>query len=144
MKHRNSRRYAIGLPGDNFSQALAVNASGQVVGFSTTVTPDGNTGTRAVLWTPTGQTDEARLPIYAPRNLGTLPGGSSSQALAVNASGQVVGSSTTVSSFGSRLSLVAWVPPSSPLDVPSIADGLIADGSTTDFHSLRPRGLMRR
>jgi probable HAF family extracellular repeat protein len=81
MKHRNSRRYAIGLPGDNFSQALAVNASGQVVGFSTTVTPDGNTGTRAVLWTPTGQTDEAGLPIYAPRNLGTLPGGSSNQAL---------------------------------------------------------------
>jgi probable HAF family extracellular repeat protein len=73
MKHRNSRRYAIGLPGDNFSQALAVNASGQVVGFSTTVTPDGNTVTRAVLWTPTGQSDEAGLPIYVPRNLGTLP-----------------------------------------------------------------------
>jgi probable HAF family extracellular repeat protein len=70
----------LGTLGGTMSRALAVNASGQVVGASTTVDGD----THAFSWTRAGGMVD----------LGTL-GGTMSRALAVNASGQVVGTSTT-------------------------------------------------
>jgi probable HAF family extracellular repeat protein len=60
------------------SRATALNASGEVVGYSS-----GNAVMHAFLWTPSdGLLD-----------LGTLPGGTNSRALSINSSGQVVGGS---------------------------------------------------
>jgi len=68
----------LGTLGGPNSAALAVNASGQVVGYSRTTSSGAET--HAFSWTPAGGMVD----------LGTL-GGSSSTALAVSASGQVVG-----------------------------------------------------
>ena len=76
----------LGTLGGTRSAARAVNASGQVVGFSTTT---GDTGSRAFLWTQAGGMID----------LGTL-GGAGSSAVAVNASGQVVGVSALAASGG--------------------------------------------
>ena len=65
------------LPGHTSSQALGINAGGQMVGWSGST--DG-AQSRAVLW----DQNEAQ-------DLGTLPGDLSSQALGINAAGQVVG-----------------------------------------------------
>jgi probable HAF family extracellular repeat protein len=72
------------LPGDNSSEALAINNAGTIAGFS-----GGASGLRAVLWTSTGI-----------RNLGILPGGDHSEAVALNSGGDAVGFSN--SSAGSR------------------------------------------
>ena len=76
----------LGTLGGSFSQARAVNASGQVVGTSTT---DGDAETHAFSWTATGGMID----------LGTLGGSESSVNFkwplrVVNDSGQVVGSSS--------------------------------------------------
>src|SRR5262249_45459321 len=68
------------------SVANAVNDSGQVVGTSGAGFVSSGPASRAFLWT---QADGMR-------DLGTLPGGTSSTALAVNANGVVVGKSDTV------------------------------------------------
>ncbi len=68
------------------SGALGINALGDVVGYSTT-TVTGNippSPTDAVLWSQGG----------LPQNLGTLPGGTSSEATGINGSGVIVGDST--------------------------------------------------
>src|SRR5438034_9590047 len=71
----------LGTLGGSSGTALAMSASGQVVGYSDVA---GNAASHAFSWTPAnGITD-----------LGTLSG-SASTALAVNASGQVVGYSDT-------------------------------------------------
>src|SRR5437773_2484653 len=70
----------LGTLGGTFSSAVAVNASGQVVGTSTIA---GDAASHAFSWTAaSGMID-----------LGTL-GGNNSEARGVNASGQVVGTST--------------------------------------------------
>src|SRR5437868_5387607 len=73
----------LGAPGSSFSDALAINASGQAVGSSFVPTGNGNSYFRAFLYSGGALT-----------NLGTL-GGTSSDASGINASGQVVGSSYT-------------------------------------------------
>src|ERR671930_236835 len=71
----------LGTLGGTQSVAIAVNASGQVVGQSATA---GEAESHAFSWTQAGGMVD----------LGTL-GGTQSVAVAVNASGQVVGFSTT-------------------------------------------------
>lgn len=66
------------LPGGAWSEAVALNDSGQVVGTSNAKAPYDNI---AFLWTQAGGMVD----------LGTLPGIPWSQATAVNASGQVIG-----------------------------------------------------
>ncbi len=70
----------IGTLGGARSQALGLNAAGEVVGWAETAAGQQH----AYLWTNGRLTD-----------LGTLPGGEASMAVAVNARGQVVGGSTT-------------------------------------------------
>ena len=68
---------------DQGSEAYGINASGQVVGFSTANSLNG----AATLWNGSTATD-----------LGALPGGTSSQANGINDAGQVVGYSLNGSS----------------------------------------------
>jgi probable HAF family extracellular repeat protein len=63
------------LPGDTGSRALAINDSGQVVGYSS------GSGVRAFLWSKTS----------GMQSLGTLAGGHLSEAYSINDRGQVVG-----------------------------------------------------
>jgi probable HAF family extracellular repeat protein len=70
------------LPGHTMSEAVDINNSGQVVGYSS-----GSGGGRAFLWTSSD----------GMKDLGTLPGGDYSRALGINNSGQVVGTSTNSS-----------------------------------------------
>ncbi len=80
----------LGTLGGNISVATSINASGAVVGYSST--PAGyNSPTHAVYWS-SGSAH--------PQDLGTL-GGSSSEATGINDSGQIVGYSTTTTSFDS-------------------------------------------
>src|SRR5438132_12720898 len=75
----------LGTLGGSFSTALAINALGQVVGYSAIAS---NLQGHAFMWrSGTGMTD-----------LGTL-GGTFSQAVAVNALGQVVGNAALASGF---------------------------------------------
>lgn len=67
------------LPGDQSSQALALNDSNAAVGISAAASGL----THAVLWDPAN----------GAVNLGILPGGDHSQAYGINRAGQVVGSS---------------------------------------------------
>jgi len=74
----------LGTLGGKNSYAYAINATGQVVGFSNTPTSGALDG-RAVLWQEgSGMKD-----------LGTLPGDSFSAAAAINKSGQIAGGSYT-------------------------------------------------
>jgi len=73
------------LPGDRFSRALGINASGQVVGYSFT----DFTARHAFLWDA----------VSGMQDLGTLPGGTQSYATGINNSGQVVGASGIAGSF---------------------------------------------
>ncbi|HEU4720086.1 MAG TPA: PKD domain-containing protein [Gemmatimonadaceae bacterium] len=69
------------LPGSSVelaARAFAINAAGQIVGYS----PTPSSSRHAVLWSPAGVIQD----------LGTL-GGSNSEAFDINASGQVIGSS---------------------------------------------------
>lgn len=69
------------LQGFDASEAAAINARGDAVGFSTTAAEN----RRATLW-PAGR---------PPVDLGILPGGTLSQASGINASGVIVGWSTS-------------------------------------------------
>ena len=73
----------LGTLGGTYSWAGGINASGQVVGDSTTAPGQEGPGTHAFLWTDGTMTD-----------LGTL-GGEMSTAIDINDAGQVVGSSET-------------------------------------------------
>jgi probable HAF family extracellular repeat protein len=84
----------LGTLGGTFSEAIAVNARGQVVGGSNTI---GDTASHAFSWTAGGGMVD----------LGALPGGNQSGARAVNARGQVVGESFT--STGT-IDAVLWQP----------------------------------
>ena len=91
----------LGTLGGSASQAVAVNASGQVVGASYTA---GDSATRAFSWTAAaGMID-----------LGTL-GGSSSSAEAVNASGQVVGAGDIVGN--AAFHAFSWTPAGGMIDL---------------------------
>jgi uncharacterized membrane protein len=71
----------LGPPGASNGSADAINSSGGIAGSSELV---GVGNVHAVIWTAPNQVQD----------LGVLAGGSFSQALAINDSGQVVGSST--------------------------------------------------
>jgi probable HAF family extracellular repeat protein len=92
----------LGTLGGNFSHAVGINASGQIVGASTTA-PDqpelGVTGTHAVLW-ENGE----------PTDLGTLADGEISVAAAINADGDIVGRSTLApDTTGGESHAVLWL-----------------------------------
>ena len=70
------------LQGGTLSNALAINAVGQVVGGANTATG----ATHAFLYTNGAMTD-----------LGTLPGGTTSIANAINSAGEITGQSNTAS-----------------------------------------------
>ncbi len=72
----------LGTLGGTFSEAIAVNGRGQVVGGSSTT---GDTASHAFSWTAVGGMVD----------LGALPGGQESGARSVNARGEVVGESFT-------------------------------------------------
>ena len=77
--YSNGVETKIGLPGYTTSQANAINANGDVVGYS-----EANGFNHAILYKVGKTTD-----------LGTLPGGSYSNALGVNDSDQIVGYAST-------------------------------------------------
>jgi probable HAF family extracellular repeat protein len=84
---------------DGFSAASAVNARGQIVGWSTAIfiAPNGGGLTiHAALWDDNGIHD-----------LGTLPGDLGSRAFGINTSGQIVGFSNSLT-FNNRA--VLWTP----------------------------------
>jgi len=101
------------LPGRATSEAIAVNAGGDIVGYSA----DAAGARRATLWTSGG----------AVVDLGALAGGDMSQALAINNAGHIVGTST--SSVGSRACL--WTPAGGLQDL----NALIAPSSAVLTHA---------
>jgi probable HAF family extracellular repeat protein len=80
----------LNLPGDQ-SYAHSINARGQIVGEFGSYDAYGDFLSQAFLWTPTRPNGSAGTV----KILGTLPGGSVSEAYGINASGQVVGWSDT-------------------------------------------------
>jgi probable HAF family extracellular repeat protein len=119
----------LGTLGGTFSQAIAVNASGQVVGFSTTAGGE----THAFSWTQTGGMVD----------LGTL-GGTFNQAIAVNASGQVVGFSTTA---GGDTHAFSWTQTGGMVDLGTLGGTLSraiavnASGQVVGFSSTTSTGV---
>lgn len=79
----------LGTLGGTFSLANGINKTAQVVGLSTFTA--GSTVTHAFLYTGTPGNGGKMA------DLGTLPGGTTSQALGINDSGHIVGDSTTPS-----------------------------------------------
>jgi probable HAF family extracellular repeat protein len=79
----------LGTLGEAGSQALAINDNGQIAGFLETF----SNGSHAFLWLPG---DAYGLPAGL-NDLGTLPGGTDSRALAINNLGQVAGWAITSS-----------------------------------------------
>lgn len=79
LKNPGQPMQDLGNLGGGDSNALWINASGQIVGYSR----DGSGNLHAFLVEPGGTM----------QNLGTLPGSTSSQALAINNNGQIVGTS---------------------------------------------------
>jgi probable HAF family extracellular repeat protein len=77
------------LPGGSFSIGLGINASGQVVGYGDTSTPNG-TETHAFRTTSSGG-------LNAASDLGVLSGMNGSRAFGINSSGQAVGDSFNTS-----------------------------------------------
>jgi probable HAF family extracellular repeat protein len=84
----------VGTLGGNFSEALAINASGQVVGYSDIA---GDATFHAFLWTSAG----------GMQDLGTLDG-TLSAAQSINASGEVVGYSTLSDNDRSHFHAFLW------------------------------------
>ncbi len=74
-------------PGATLSSANAINNSGNVVGWAV-VSNAGGTIRHALLW------QEGQSGTFVPTDLGTLPGGATSEACGINELGQVVGAST--------------------------------------------------
>ncbi|HXI71481.1 MAG TPA: hypothetical protein VNN22_14085 [Verrucomicrobiae bacterium] len=79
----------LGTLGGSNSFAFGVNASNQVAGRS--LTPSGSS--RAFLWTPGGTDGIASNPQM--KDLGTLPGGTNSEADGINQTGQITGYAQT-------------------------------------------------
>ncbi len=76
------------LPGDTRSFAFGINDAGQIVGASASTAQQ-----RAIIWTPTTPNGASGSMI----DLGSLPGTTgSSQAIAINQSGDVVGTCTMI------------------------------------------------
>ena len=89
-----SRPIDLGTLGGAISTAVAVNASGQIVGMSSMV---GYAQNHAFAWqSSTGMVD-----------LGTL-GGTYSSAASINAAGQIVGQSTLTNAFSAPRHAVLW------------------------------------
>jgi probable HAF family extracellular repeat protein len=88
---------------------LAINDAGETAGIATTAS-----GPRAVAWTRGGG------PNLAGAILGSLPGDRASEALSINNSGQIVGSSEDAS--GSRRA-VLWAPSAAARDLGALAPG---------------------
>jgi len=101
------------LPGRATSEAIAVNARGDIVGYSS----DATGARRATLWSTGG----------AIVDLGALPGGEFSQALGINNAGHIVG--TSMSSLGSRACL--WTPRDGLQDL----NALVAPSSSVLTHA---------
>jgi probable HAF family extracellular repeat protein len=120
------------LPGDTFSAAYAINASGQVVGTSGTQDASGNVVTyHAVRW-------DAAATI--PTELGASPGITSSVAWGINDSGVVVGAASSTA--------VEWAPPATattpittlglfPGDTFSAALAINASGQVAGYSATR-------
>ncbi len=109
------------LPGHTTSEAVDINNSGQVAGYSS-----GPRGTRAFLWTSSG----------GMLDLGTLPGGDFSRAFGINNAGQVVGTST--SSAGMRAFL--WTSASGMLDLNALISFVDPALVLSEAHSINDAG----
>src|SRR5467141_3507119 len=105
-----------GLAGTDYTEALSINNSGQIVGAS------GNSRIRrAFLWTPSGGTQD----------LGVLPNDVSSAANAINDMGNVVG--VSVGQFGSRAFI--WTSSEGMRDL-----GALAGATETEAIAVNNRG----
>jgi probable HAF family extracellular repeat protein len=112
------------LPGFTDSGAIGINNSGQIIGSSedSGVNIDAFSTGRALSWTPTG----------GMVNLATLPGYSGSLALALNSSGQVVGSVYITDSDGNITGhAFSWTQ----------GEGMIGIGIPSGFDGCIPTGL---
>jgi probable HAF family extracellular repeat protein len=111
------------LPGGTFSDAFAINASGQVVGEAGTQDASGNVVTQhAVRWDAAATT---------PTDLGTLSGITSSIAFGINASGAVVGASGSTA--------VEWAP-GATATTPITALGLLPGSTAGDAFAINASG----
>jgi probable HAF family extracellular repeat protein len=105
------------LPGDNLSEAVAINNTGQIAGNST-----GRHNTHAFLWS-----------AGAMQSLGTLPDADSSKAYAINDAGQIVGSSGGPN--GTRAFL--YTPPGELRDL-----GLLPGGDYSEAFAINSKGVV--
>jgi probable HAF family extracellular repeat protein len=105
----------LGTLGGAGSFGYGVNGSGLVVGRSVTASGDN----RAFLWTPGGTDGVTGNPQM--KDLGTFTGGTNSEALSINASGQIAGYAETSNrdhafryTNGTKVDIGALLPPSLP------------------------------
>jgi probable HAF family extracellular repeat protein len=114
------------FPNGGFSEALAVNSSGVVVGEAVTV----GGSLHAALWAPGA----------AAADLGTLSGGSESRAFGVNDLGQVVGVSDGVDATGAGFSKHAFFAASAGAELLDL--GTLPGGSTSYAMGVNASGLV--
>jgi probable HAF family extracellular repeat protein len=110
------------LPGGKTTIGKSLNNRGQIVGMSTTLTPNGDHENHAALWN-FNPVDENE-PVAQPEDLGTL-GGHSSEANDVNDEGRIVGQADTAA--GERHAFL-WLDWLKMIDLgPGIAQGINKD-----------------
>ena len=113
------------FPGGTESHAYAINAVGQIVGWSSI---NGSRMHHAFLWTPSGQGATTGAMV----DLGTLVQGGVSEAAAVNDNGQVVGWGTS----GGGEHAFLWTP-----TAPNATTGAMTDLGTLGGSTSRARGI---
>jgi probable HAF family extracellular repeat protein len=119
----------LGTIGGSFADGRGINASGQVTGSSTTT---GDAANHAMVWTPTTPNGISGNMI----DLGTL-GGTNSEGLYINASGQVLGDSDLAGDAAGDYFL--YTPGSGMVDFSSLVDPL--QRSAWDPEPLVPEGI---